>query len=233
MTDPSEADAPAWAARKLLRSARMATLATSLSGQPFASLVTPATAPDLALLLLLSDLSEHTRHLRAEPRTSLLVAGAPEAANPQTAPRATVTGLAERIDDAMLKARYLALHPYAALYADFGDFGLWRIQPMGGLFVGGFARAARLRRADLTPDPAAVAAIAAAEADIIDHCNADHPDAMARIAGRTGAWRMVAVDVDGCDLAQGEQVVRVAWSAPVAEPGAVRTELVRLARSAG
>ena len=76
-------DTPGWAARKLLRAARSATLATSLAGQPFASLVTPATAPDLALLLLLSSLSEHTRHLRAEPRCSLLVVGAPAAINPQ------------------------------------------------------------------------------------------------------------------------------------------------------
>ena len=226
-------DTPAWAARKLLRAARSASLATSLAGQPFGSLVTPATAPDLGLLLLLSDLSEHTRHLRAEPRCALLVTGPAEAANPQTAPRATVTGLAERIDDAALKARYLAIHPYAALYADFGDFGLWRIRPMGGLFVGGFARAARLRLADLTPDADAVAAIAGAEAGIITHRNTDHPDAMARIAGRPGAWRMVTVDVDGCDLAQDEQVLRIPWSAPVAEPGAVRTELVRLARSEG
>ena len=66
---------PAWEARKLLRSARAGTLATSLQGQPFASLVTPACAPDLSLLLLLSDLSEHTRHLRAEPRCSVLVVG--------------------------------------------------------------------------------------------------------------------------------------------------------------
>ncbi len=233
MSALSEADAPAWAARKLLRGARAGTLATSLSGQPFASLVTPATAPDLAVLLLLSDLSDHTRHLRAEPRCALLVTGAPETTNPQTAPRATVTGLAERIDDAAQKVRYLALHPYASLYADFGDFGIWRIRPTGGLFVGGFARAARLRLADLTPDLAAVAAISAAETDIIAHCNSDHPDAMARIAGQPGAWRMVTVDVDGCDLAQGEEVVRVSWSAPVSEPGAVRAELVRLSRSAG
>lgn len=233
MSELSEADAPAWAARKLLRGARAGTLATSLSGQPFASLVTPATAPDLAVLLLLSDLSDHTRHLRAEPRCALLVTGAPETTNPQTAPRATVTGLAERIDDAAQKVRYLALHPYASLYADFGDFGIWRIRPTGGLFVGGFARAARLRLADLTPDLAAVAAISAAETDIIAHCNSDHPDAMARIAGQPGAWRMVTVDVDGCDLAQGEEVMRVSWSAPVSEPGAVRAELVRLSRSAG
>jgi hypothetical protein len=208
-------------------------LATSLAGQPYASLVTPATAPDLGLLLLLSELSEHTRHLHAEPRCSVLVMGAPTGVNPQTTPRATITGLAEMIDDPAMKARYLAVHPYASLYAWFGDFALWRIRPMGGMFVGGFARAARLRLADLTPDPHAVAAIAAAAEGIIVHCNEDHPDAMARIAGAPGAWEMVAVDVDGCDLAQGEGVVRIAWSAPVADPGGVRAELIRLARAGG
>lgn len=219
---------PAWEARQLLRAARAGTLATSLQGQPYASLVTPACAPDLSLLLLLSDLSEHTRHLRAEPRCSVLVAGAPESANPQTAPRVSVTGLAEVISDTALKARYLAIHPYASLYADFGDFALWRIRPLGGLYVGGFGRAARLRVADLAPDPAAVAAIAAAEAGIIAHCNADHPDALAAIAGSAEEWRMVAVDADGCDLAAGERVIRVRWSAPVADAGGVRDELVRL-----
>ena len=219
---------PAWEARKLLRAARAGTLATSLQGQPYASLVTPACAPDLSLLLLLSDLSEHTRHLRAEPRCSVLVAGAPESANPQTAPRVSVTGLAEVISDAALKARYLSIHPYASLYADFGDFALWRIRPLGGLYVGGFGRAARLRVADLAPDPAAVAAIAAAEAGIISHCNADHPDALAALAGSAEEWRMVAVDADGCDLAAGERVIRVHWSAPVADAGGVRRELVGL-----
>ena len=226
-------EAPAWAARKLLRAARVGTLASSLAGQPFASLVTPATAPDLGLLLLLSSLSEHTRHLRAEPRCSMLVVGAATGENPQTAPRVTVTGVAEMVDDPGLKARYLAVHPYASLYAGFGDFALWRIRPMGGLFVGGFARAARLREADLAPEPGAVAAIAAAEAGIMAHCNEDHRDALTRIAGGPGDWRMVAVDVDGCDLAQGQRVVRVAWSAPVADAGAVRGELVRMARRGG
>jgi putative heme iron utilization protein len=221
-----------WDARNLLRSARVGTLASMAGGQPFASLVTPACAPDLSLVLLLSDLSEHTRHLRAEPRCSVLVAGQPESANPQTAPRVSITGLAERLSDPALKPRYLAVHPYAAIYAEFGDFALWRVRPLGGLYVGGFARALRLRAADLTPDPAAVAAIAAAEADIMAHCNADHPDALAAIAGSAGEWRMVTVDVDGCDLAQGERVIRIHWSAPAEDPSGVRQELVRLARAA-
>jgi hypothetical protein len=223
-------EAPAWVTRKLLRAARAGTLASSMDGQPFASLVTPACAPDLSLLLLLSDLSEHTRHLRAEQRCALMVAGTPEEANPQTAPRVTVTGLAEQIEVAGLKARWLAVHPYGALYADFGDFHLWRIRPRAALFVGGFARAHRLRQADLTPDPLAVAALIAAEADIMAHCNADHADAMttlAHAAGGTGdGWRMVTADVDGCDLARGENVVRAHWSAPVADGDGVRKALI-------
>ena len=226
-------NAPAWEARKLLRAARAGTLATSLQGQPFASLVTPACAPDLSVLLLLSDLSEHTRHLRAEPRCSVLVTGAPENTNPQTAPRVSITGVAEVVADAALKARYLAIHPYASLYADFGDFALWRVRPLGGLYVGGFGRAARLRAGELTPDADVVAAIAAAEAGIISHCNADHPDALAAIAGSAEPWRMVAVDVDGCDLAAGERVIRIHWSAPVADAGGVRRELVRLVDASG
>ena len=76
-------------ARKLVRAARAGTLATAADGgQPFASLVTPACAPDFSILLLLSNLSEHTRHLRAEPRCSILVSGTPEEARtPKTAPR--------------------------------------------------------------------------------------------------------------------------------------------------
>jgi hypothetical protein len=190
--------------------------------------VTPACSPDLSMLLLLSDLSEHTRHLRAEPRCSILVTGTPESANPQTAPRVSITGLAEAIAEPTLKTRYLAVHPYAAMYADFGDFSLWRVRPLGGLYVGGFARAARLRAADLTPDPAAVAAIDAAAADIMEHCNRDHPDALATIAGSAEPWRMVVVDVDGCDLAVGERVVRIHWSAPVTDATGVRRELIRL-----
>ena len=93
-----------------------------------------------------------------------------------------------------------------------GASGRWAV-----CYVGGFGRAARLRAADLRPDPAAVAAIEAAAAAIIAHCNADHPDALAAIAGAAGDWRMVAVDVDGCDLAQGERVIRIHWSAPVAD----------------
>ena len=222
----------------LIRGANAATLASSAEGQPFASLVTPATAPDLSPLLWLSTLSAHTRQLAAEPRCALLFTGTAEGPNPQTAPRVTVTGLAERVPEAevpALKARWLARHPYAALYADFADFGLWRVRIGGALQVGGFARAERIKASELAPAPEAVAAILAAEADIIDHMNTDHADAVAAIAqgllgGGAGDWRMVAVDVDGCDLSDGNQTVRLAFLARLSDSDAVRAALIRATR---
>jgi putative heme iron utilization protein len=209
-------------------------------GQPFASLVTPAAAPDLSPLLWLSTLSEHTRQLKAEPRCALLFTGVAETANPQTAPRVTLTGLAEPVPEGevpALKARWLARHPYAALYADFADFSLWRIRPGGALLVGGFARATRLRLSDLLPDPGAVAALAAAEPEIVAHVNADHADAVEAIAdgllgGGPGAWRLVAVDTDGCDLALGDSVLRHPWPEPVPDANGVRKALIVAARNA-
>lgn len=223
-------------ARRLLRAARSGTLASSGDGQPSASLVTPAAAPDGSLLLLLSGLSEHTRHLRAEPRCAVMVAGAPTGPNPQTAPRLTVTGTAAPEPDVALKARWVALHPYAAFYAGLGDFQLWRVTPRAGYYIGGFASATRLRHADLAWEPAAVAAVAAAEESVLAHCNTDHADALDAIAahhGRTGpGWQMVACDVDGCDLAQEDAMLRVSWPQSVTDADGIRSQLVQLVRDA-
>jgi heme oxygenase (biliverdin-IX-beta and delta-forming) len=243
MMEAEGAPDPALEARRLIRAAGSAALATQADGQPFASLVTPAAALDLSPLLWLSTLSEHTRQLRTEPRCALLFTGAPEGPNPQTTPRVTLTGRAEPVEGAemaALKARWLARHPYAALYADFADFALWRVVPGGALLVGGFARAVRLRMANLLPDPAAVAALTAAEAGIVEHVNADHADAVAAIAegllGQAPAapddpWRLAAVDVDGADLSAGERVCRLPFSRTVSAAEDVRVELVRAARA--
>lgn len=233
-------EAAPWAARRLVRAAAEATLATTAEGQPYASLVTPAPAPDLSPLLWLSALSPHTRHLGADPRCALLVAGPAPGPNPQTRPRVTLVGTAARVPEGeapALKARWLARHPYAALYADLPDFSLWRIAIAEAQYVGGFAMAHRLPAAALRPDAEAVAAVAAAEAEIVAHVNDDHADACeAIVSGLLGGagegWRLVAVDVDGCDFARGEEVRRLAFEAPVRDAEGVRRALILAARAA-
>jgi putative heme iron utilization protein len=136
-------------AARLLQAARSATLATVQGGRPHAALVTPALAPDGAVLLLLSELSAHTRHLRADPRCALLVTGVPANENPQTTPRLILRGIADPIEDDAARTAYLTIHPYAAGYSGFADFHFWRLQPDEAYYVGGFGAAAPLQIAAL------------------------------------------------------------------------------------
>jgi heme iron utilization protein len=132
------------AAAALLIAARSATLATIHAGAPHASLVTPALAADGQPVLLLSDLAQHTRHLRASPACALLAAGAAPGDNPQTAPRLCLSGQAHPVAAEEVRARFLEIHPYAMQYAGFADFSFWKITVATAQYIGGFANAAYL-----------------------------------------------------------------------------------------
>ncbi len=203
-------------ARRLLRAAASATLATVDDGQPFASLVTPAVAPDGAILLLLSELSEHTRHLHRDGRCSVLALGASDGPNPQTTARVTVTGRAVRYPDEASRARWIARHPYAAFYAGFADFDIWRFAPEAGLLVAGFGRAARLRARDLLPDPAVAAALASGLDNLVARWNDRHA---------SEDRRLLSLDPEGADFVRDGAWQRVEFDTPLAEAADVEAAL--------
>jgi putative heme iron utilization protein len=227
------------AARHLLRTTSFATLATTDGMAPYAALVTPACMPDLSVVLLLSELSQHTSQLRANPLCSLLCLAVqapeqpPALINPQARARLSLVCQAEVDADSTLRERYLRLHPYAALYADFGDFHFWRVRIRRGQLVQGFAQASSFSGADLAPSAQTAAALQAAEAGVLQHCNQDHADAM-RLLGRAfggvddAAWRLVAIDPDGCDLIAPTARARVAWPSPIRDAGDLRRAIVGL-----
>jgi heme iron utilization protein len=146
-------------AKQLLHDATRAALATSEAGTgwPYVSLVTVATAPDGAPLLLVSDLAAHARSLRDDPRCSLLFDSI-GAGDPLTHPRLTVFGEARFLDRAGEEAaearrRFLGRHPKAALYADFGDFHFLRVEPRRAFLNAGFGRASELAAGDFMTPP--------------------------------------------------------------------------------
>ncbi|MBC7951224.1 MAG: pyridoxamine 5'-phosphate oxidase family protein [Rhodospirillaceae bacterium] len=201
------------ALRHVARACNKASLASLLAGSggaPYASLVTVAFDHDLAPILLLSGLSDHTKNIMADPRVSLLLDGTQNHANPQTGPRVTLTGRAERSTDPRLTARFLARHPAAALYAGFADFAIWRIQPERAHFVGGFGRAVWFD-APFGLDPNG---LAECEQDLLSAINTTHADALTRLGA---GWRVTALDVDGMDLANQDDFRRMTFPAPVAD----------------
>ncbi len=221
------------ALRQVVRSCRKAALATLMAGEdvamPYASLVTVAVDHDLAPLLLLSGISDHTKNIVADPRVSLLFDGTEGHANPQTGPRVTLSGIAEPTTDDRLRARFLSHHPAAARYADFGDFSLWRVRPDRAHFVGGFGRAVWFD-APFGLDEVERARLIADEPGIVAHMNSDHAEAINLLADAPadGGWRMVGIDVDGCDLAGESAWRRIDFASPLVGPGAARATLVEL-----
>ncbi len=223
--------------KHLLRTIRSGALATlDRDGMPFATLVTVATDIDGSPLLLTSRLSGHTANMEREPRVSILLAQTGKG-DPLAHPRLTVMGRAERTETPRVRARFLARHPKAELYAGFADFSFWRVEISGGHLNGGFARAATLPAADLRTDLSGAEALVEAEQGALEHMNQDHREALelyaTRLAGSSpGAWRTTGLDPEGLDLMLGDQTARIVFPERVNQPKELRQTLKKLADQA-
>lgn len=229
-------DAAATAVRRLIREARFGALGTlEETGAPYASLVALATDDGGRPTFLISRLARHTRNIGRDTRISLLIASA-GAPDPMNAARASLLGrIASAGDDA--RPRFLARHPDASIYADFADFAFYRMEIEEAHLVEGFGRIVDVPGARLLTDWSAAADLKAASDGVVAHMNSDHADAVALYATRLlgapdGAWRMLAIDPDGCELAMGDLVRRLDFAEHCASPAAVRKELVRLVADA-
>ncbi|MFL7903851.1 HugZ family protein [Azospirillum argentinense] len=212
---------------------------TGRGGWPYPSLVQVAFDLDGTPLLLLSTLADHTKNIARDPRVGLLFDGTAGLAEPLSGPRLSVLGRAERSEEPRHRARFLARHPGAALYAGFADFSVYAVSVERAHLVAGFGRVRWLDRADLLL-PGVPAALAEAEGAILGHMNADHVDALRLyatvLAGRSaeGAepWAMTGIDPDGCDLRRSGEMARVDFDHSVENPEDARVTLAGLARQA-
>lgn len=230
-------------ARSLVRTARYGALAVlqPQGGWPLASRVGVATNPAGCPLILISALAAHTGALLADPRCSLLL-GEPGKGDPLAHPRITLTCRAVQLvrgssEHAEAERRYLNRHPKAKLYVGLGDFSFFRLEPEGVSLNGGFGRAFAIERGDLVIGGNAVEALAGVEQPALDHMNRDHAEAVTLIArhfaaGRGAGWALTGIDVEGLDLARGDEVRRAWFPAPLANADELRPLLVRMAQQA-
>ncbi len=233
---------PGAVVRRLMRRVPRVALGTTLvgsDGAAYVSLAMVALDHDATPLLLLSDLADHTRNLKADPRVSLLFDGTAGAAVPLAGERATIQGRAVPTDDATLRARYVARHPDAAGYAGFRDFNFYRVEIEKAHLVAGFGRIHWLDGASVLLDTSGAEELRRAEAGILDHMNEDHADAVRLYArallGLQGKdWSLTGVDPEGADLRcpSSGAMARLPFERIVRSPGEVRGELVRLVEQA-
>lgn len=234
---PVETRSPAQQARAVARACRTASLATTMAGQtgqPYASLVLVAFDHDAAPLLLLSRLAEHTRNLLGNERVSLLCDGTAGMAEPLTGPRVSLLGRAAKTEDPRHRDRFLSRHPSAEMYAGFGDFAFYHLAIERAHIVAGFGR---IHWLDDYLYSGETQELAEAEAEILQHMNSDHTDAVQLYAQKLlgkdgGGWRICGIDAEGCDLIREQELTRLNFGRAIATAEEARIELVRLVKQA-
>ena len=96
----------------------------------------------------------------------------------------TLVGTAEETPAAEVRDLYLSRYEHARQWQDYTDFAYYRLEIAGVYFIGGFGVMGWVSPRDYrtaAPDP-----LASAAPGIIQHMNADHADALRRIANHAG-----------------------------------------------
>jgi hypothetical protein len=134
-------------------------------------------------IFLISTMAMHTQNLQADPHASLLVTQQDTEGEPLGASRVTLLGNVLPVPKPELaEARklYLQRHVNSKYWVDFEDFSFYRMDVVDLYYVGGFGVMGWVSASDYDrsqPDP-----LADAMAEIIQHMNADHKDALVLLA---------------------------------------------------
>lgn len=237
---------PSYAERvkTLLTNERVGTIATQSArhaGWPFASVMPYALTGDGVPVFLISGMAIHTQNALADPRASLLVMQSGGDADPLGSPRATLLGTVARIEapSAALRSAYVERHPMSRHWIDYSDFGFFRLDITNVYFVGGFGVMGWVEASDYRaaePDP-----LAASAAEIIEHMNADHAEAVLAITQHSGGLAAEDAVMVSCDrlgfvvrarTAEGMKGVRIAFPEAVTSSDEARRVLVAMSREA-
>lgn len=241
--DPGSFPSDAELARTLAARRQRATLCTlTAAGYPYGSAVSYVADAEGQPLVLLSEMAEHTVNARGDSRASVLISDETvDAADPLAAARMTLVGrLCHLTEPGPARDAYLERHPYARYYADFTDFGFWRLEVESCRYVGGFGHMSWVDRGAYlaaTVDPLAEAA-----AGVTAHMNEDHAGAnlayarvLAGLSEATAAT-MVGIDRYGITLQvatpPGPRLARVRFPEPLTSADEARPAVIALLRTA-
>jgi heme iron utilization protein len=220
----------------------LSTVSRKQSGFPFGSLMPYGLDAQGRPIFLISSMAMHTQNLQADPRASLLVTQADTNSDPLGAGRVTLLGNAKSVpatDIEAVRDLYLSRHANSKYWVDFEDFSFYRMDLVDLYYVGGFGVMGWVSPAAYTSaqtDPLADTA-----AEIIQHMNADHADALLLLARTyahmdSQAATMTAVDRLGFNLRlkteNGMRGTRIAFLRAVTDPVDTRKVLVEMVQQA-
>ena len=220
----------------------LSTLSRKQAGFPFGSVMPYGLDDSGRPIFLISTMAMHTQNLQADPRASLLVTQPDARGDPLGASRVTLlgnVGLVPEPDVPEARRLYLERYANSKYWVDFEDFSFYRMGVVDVYYVGSFGVMGWVHASeydDAQPDPLADAA-----ADIIQHMNADHSDALILLARVFAGFEsqeaiMTSVDRLGFHVrlktGDGVRGARIAFLREVATPAETRAVLVEMTQRA-
>jgi heme iron utilization protein len=141
---------------QLIQTQQIASLGTSVQGQPLVSMVLYGVSVDFTMFHVhISQLAKHTQNIMANPRVSLMISESVRTnINPQTLARISIMGKASLLSGmsaeyASAKEQYLEKYPFAKMNFQLGDFALYEIKLETARYVAGFGKAYNLSLEDM------------------------------------------------------------------------------------
>lgn len=232
-------------ARTLLylgRIGSLSTLSRKQPGFPFGSVMPYGLDDHGRPIFLISTMAMHTQNLQADARASLLVTQDSGDGDPLGASRVTLLGTVlplAVLEVAAARKLYLARYANSKHWVDFEDFSFYRMDVVDVYYVGGFGVMGWVSASEYgrsQPDP-----LADSMADIIQHMNADHKDALILLARAFAGIEsqeaiMTAVDRLGFHVRlktqDGMRGARIGFSREVTNSAETRRVLVEMMQQA-
>ncbi|MFT7618332.1 MAG: putative heme iron utilization protein [Planctomycetota bacterium] len=225
-------------ARKLLRKIDcgvLSTMSLEMPGFPFGSITPYATMHDGRVVILVSDIAQHTKNMKADDKVCLTVMHNADG-NKQEQGRATLIGHIELVPEdrvTEVSERYFAFFPEARHYSKAHAFSYYSLSPERVRYIGGFGKIFWIEKPEWhldTPE------WAADEAGMVEHMNDDHEDALKSMAKffcglEAEEVTLVAIDVEGCHIKADRAIGYIPFDEPATTSEEVRHAMVALTKT--
>ncbi len=211
----------------------LSTHSQDIPGYPFGSVMPYCLDQNGQPVMLISRIAQHTKNIKQNSKVSLIVRER-DVDDTHLGARLTWVGDAQFIEDNNdIAERYYRFFPQSRNYHKTHDFDFYRINLVRARFIGGFGEIFWIKnKLLLNSNPF----FGQTEADIVQHMNDDHQDALVKYCKLAGITLpeetepyMVGVNSLGIHLRVGRKIFFVCFSEEVSKPFEVRQQLVAMA----
>ena len=211
-----------------------------LDGYPFGSVVPFCLSRNNEIIILISDLAQHTKNIKENSKVSITLHN-DDQDNIQKGWRLTIAGdavLAGKEEIADLAERYERYYPESRKYHEVHDFNFYVIKPKKGRYINGFGQ---IHWVDCENMMKPTIFDTNTEADMITHMNEDHHDSLRLFleshasnikVTKPELVRMTQVDQYGFAIAHDETIVRFTFDQEAKNANDIRLFLVDMVQKA-